>query len=121
MVAEHPAMAWSAGWAAGVTTMLANAAGAVMTIYLLACRLPKLQFVGTAAWFFLIINVAKLPFSVSLGLINVRSLTLNALLIPGVVLGVILGKFFLGKINQRAFEWMLIAFSLAGGLHLALR
>lgn len=121
MVAEHPAMAWSAGWAAGVTTMLANAAGAVMTIYLLACRLPKLQFVGTAAWFFLIINVAKLPFSVSLGLINVRSLTLDALLIPGVVLGVILGKFFLGKINQRAFEWMLIAFSLAGGLHLALR
>jgi len=34
---------------------------------------------------------------------------------------VILGKFFLGKINQRAFEWMLIAFSIAGGLHLALR
>ncbi len=118
--AEHPAIAWPTGWAAGVTTMLANAAGAVMTIYLLACRLPKYEFVGTAAWFFFIVNVIKVPFSASLGLIHPGSLLLDALLIPAVVAGVFAGKFLLGKINQVTFEWLMIAFSLAGGLRLAL-
>jgi len=118
--AEHPSIAWPLGWTAGVTTMLANAAGAVMTIYLLACRLPKYEFVGTAAWFFFIVNVIKVPFSASLGLINGHSLLLNLILVPGIVAGVAAGRFFLGKINQAAFEWLMIAFSLAGGLKLVL-
>lgn len=119
-VAEHPGMAWSMGWLAGLTTMLANAAGAVMTIYLLACRLPKYEFVGTAAWFFFIVNVVKVPFSASLGLINPQSLTLNVLLLPSVVLGLLVGRFCLTKINQTAFEWLMLAFSLVGGLKLLL-
>ena len=118
--AGHPSIAWPLGWTAGVTTMLANAAGAVMTIYLLACRLPKYEFVGTAAWFFFIVNVIKVPFSASLGLINAHSLLLNLLLVPGIVAGVAAGRFFLGKINQQAFEWLMIALSLAGGVKLVL-
>ena len=116
--AGHPSIAWPIGWLAGVTTMLANAAGAVMTIYLLACRLRKYEFVGTAAWFFFIVNVIKVPFSASLGLITPHSLLLNAALLPGIVLGVVSGRFLLGKINQEAFEWLMIAFSLAGGVKL---
>lgn len=118
--AEHPSIAWPLGWIAGVTTMIANAAGAVMTIYLLACRLPKYEFVGTAAWFFFIVNVIKVPLSASLGLINTSSLWLNLLLIPGIVVGVAAGRFFLGKVNQEVFEWLMIVFSLAGGLRLIL-
>ncbi len=118
--AEHPAIAWPLGWTAGVTTMLANAAGAVMTVYLLACRLPKYEFVGTAAWFFFIVNVIKVPFSASMGLINAPSLVLNLLLVPGIFLGVVSGKFFLGKLNQQVFEWMMIGFSLVGGIRLVL-
>jgi len=82
--------------------------------------LPKYEFVGTAAWYFLIVNVIKVPFSASLGLINGHSLLLNLLLVPGIVAGVVAGRFFLGKINQQAFEWLMIALSLAGGLKLAL-
>lgn len=119
-VVEHPAIAWPLGWIAGVTTMLANAAGAVMTIYLLACRLPKYEFVGTAAWFFFIVNVIKVPFSVSLGLITPASLWLNVLLLPGILAGVLLGRLLLGKINQSVFEWLMIGFSLLGGLRLIL-
>jgi len=118
--AEHPSIAWPLGWTAGVTTMLANAAGAVMTVYLLACRLPKYEFVGTAAWFFFIVNMIKVPFSATLGLINGASLWLNVLLIPGILAGVATGRFFLGKINQQVFEWLMIAFSIAGGLRLIL-
>ena len=115
---EHPGIAWPFGWLAGSTTMLANAAGPVMTVYLLACRLPKFEFVGTAAWFFFVVNLLKVPFSASLGLINGASLALNLLLAPGVVAGIFAGRWLLGKINQAVFEWLMIIFSLLGALRL---
>src|SRR5882724_1517515 len=62
------------GVAAGFTTMVANAAGPVMVIYLLAIGLPKLAFIGTGAWFFMLVNAFKVPFSVHLGLITPDSL-----------------------------------------------
>ncbi|NDG71863.1 MAG: sulfite exporter TauE/SafE family protein [Proteobacteria bacterium] len=65
IAADHAAVAWPLGLLAGVSTMLANAAGPAMTVYLLASRLPKYEFVGTAAWFFFFINIIKVPFSAS--------------------------------------------------------
>lgn len=120
LAVEHPGIAWPFGWLAGSTTMIANAAGPVMTIYLLACRLPKFEFVGTAAWFFFAINLLKVPFSASLGLINSASLTLNLWLAPAVVAGIFAGRWLLGKINQAIFEWLMIIFSLLGALRLIL-
>jgi len=119
-VVEHPGVAWPIGWLAGVVTMLANAAGPVMAIYLLAARLPKYRFVGTAAWYFFIVNLIKVPFSVSLGLIQPTTLWLNLFLIPGIVAGIFLGRWALGKINQTVFEWLMIGFSLLGALKLIL-
>ena len=58
------------GFMAGVTTMMANAAGPVMIIYLLAMRLPKAEFVGTGAWFFFVVNWLKVPFSANLDLMT---------------------------------------------------
>jgi uncharacterized protein len=120
LAVEHPGIAWPFGWLAGSTTMIANAAGPVMTIYLLACRLPKFEFVGTAAWFFFAINLLKVPFSASLGLINSASLKMNLWLAPAVIGGILLGRWLLGKINQAVFEWLMIVFSLLGALRLVL-
>ena len=53
-----------------------------MTIYLLAARLAKYEFIGTSAWFYCLINLIKLPFSYSLGLINLSSLGFNLILLP---------------------------------------
>jgi uncharacterized membrane protein YfcA len=118
IAADHPAVAWPLGLLAGISTMLANAAGPAMTVYLLASRLPKYEFVGTAAWFFFFINIIKVPFSASLGLINSQTLLFNLLLAPAVLIGLFSGKFLLGKINQKAFEWILISLSLLGALRL---
>ena len=118
IAADHPAVSWPLGLLAGVSTMLANAAGPAMTVYLLASRLPKYEFVGTAAWFFFFINIIKVPFSASLGLITQQTLLFNLLLAPAVLLGLLCGKFLLGKINQQAFEWLLIGLSLLGALRL---
>jgi uncharacterized membrane protein YfcA len=64
--------------------------------------------------------VVKVPFSLSLGLIGPGTLLLDVMLVPGILLGVVAGRFLLGRINQQSFEWLMIAFSLAGGLRLAL-
>ncbi|HOM26721.1 MAG TPA: sulfite exporter TauE/SafE family protein [bacterium] len=92
------------GLFAGITTMMANAAGPILIIYLLAMKLPKTEFVGTGAWYFFILNWFKVPFSVNLGLINFYSLKLNLLLFPCVCIGAISGIFFLKKIPQKVFN-----------------
>jgi len=100
--------AWSMGILVGLTTMLANAAGPVFGLYLLAIGLPKLEFVGTAAWFFLILNVVKIPFSWSLGLIRLDTLALNAMLIPLIGLGLWVGSLVIRKIPQKLFDSIIL-------------
>lgn len=117
-IAGHPGLVWLAGWGSGVTTMLANAAGPVMTLYLLARRMPKMEFVGTAAWFFFAINLAKVPFSVALGLITRDSLVLTMVLLPAVLLGGFCGRWVVGRISQRIFDELLVGFTLLGAIRL---
>jgi uncharacterized membrane protein YfcA len=100
--------AWTMGILTGITTMLANAAGPVVALYLLAVALPKSQLIATGAWFFLIVNLFKVPFSTNLGLIAPGTLAINAALAPGVLLGLLLGRAFLRRLPQRAFETLVL-------------
>ena len=102
--------AWFMGGWSGLTTMMANAAGPVMALYLLAVNLPKLQFVGTGAWFFLMINLIKVPFSYKLGLIGGSSLLFNLVLAPAVAIGIVSGKKLLNLVPQRLFEELALIF-----------
>jgi len=104
---RHRTFTWSMGGIAGVATMLANAAGPVMTVYLLAQRLEKKEHLGVFCRFFLFINRCKLPFSGNLGLVTGPSLMTNLVLLPGVVAGVVLGWQILKRIRQDAFESVL--------------
>jgi hypothetical protein len=79
-----------------------------------------MTFVGTAAWFFLIINVAKVPFSVHLGLLTPSSLRFDALLLPVVLAGAVAGRLILRRVPQRVFEWVTIALAGAAALRLVL-
>lgn len=112
--------AWSMGGLAGTTTMLANAAGPVFGLYLLAIGLPKLEFVGTAAWFFLLINVIKLPFSWGLGLIRFETLTMNVLLLPLVAVGLWIGRLLLKRISQRVFDSLILLITAVAAVRLLL-
>ncbi|MGW2343117.1 sulfite exporter TauE/SafE family protein [Streptomyces sp. NPDC001661] len=112
--------AGSYGVLGGFTTMVANAGGPVMSMYLLSAGFKKLGFLGTSAWFFLIVNSAKVPFSVGLGLIDGRSLLLDAALAVFVIPGAVIGKACVNRINQRLFEQLVIAATVLGGLQLLL-
>ena len=100
--------------------MLANAAGPIMTLYFLAVQLPKLEFVATAAWFFLIINCSKVPLSANLGLITPGTLAFNAALAPFVALGIVAGRFLLHRLDQKRFEMLLLVLTALTALHLIL-
>lgn len=112
--------AWAMGFWAGVATMVANAAGPIMAIYFMAVALPKENLVGTSAWFFLIVNVLKLPFSGALGLLHAPSLLLDLVLCPLVLLGNWAGRRVLRRIPQRTFEILLLVSALAASLKMLL-
>ncbi|OIJ67803.1 sulfite exporter TauE/SafE family protein [Streptomyces mangrovisoli] len=115
------ARARSYGVLGGFTTMVANAGGPVMSLYLLSAGFRKLGFLGTSAFFYLIVNLTKVPFSAGLGLIDGRSLLLDAALAGFVVGGALLGKWAVHKIDQRLFEQLVIAATVLGALQLLLR
>jgi uncharacterized protein len=108
------------GATAGFATMTANAAGPVTTLYLLMARLPKLQMLGTGAWFYLTVNLAKVPLSASLGLITPASLVLDAALIPAMLLGAVCGIGLIRGMGQARFELLALTFSAASALLLLL-
>jgi uncharacterized protein len=118
--AWHWALAAALGIAAGFITLVANAAGPLMAIYLVAMRLPKMQFVGTVAVFFMVLNLFKVPFMVDLGLITVQSFKFNLMLAPAVFLGALAGRWILIRINQRLFEDLVLALSAIAGILLIL-
>ena len=94
-----------AGLLAGFTTMIGNAAGTVMSIYLLSMHLPKNTFIGTAAWFFLIINLLKIPLQIFFWKnISPATLAFDAAMIPVIAIGAFIGFRVTGKIPERAYR-----------------
>ena len=108
------------GVLAGFTTMVANAAGPIMVLYLLAVGLPKLEFIGTGAWFFMLVNAFKVPFSVRLGLITEESLLMDAVLIVPMLPGALLGPVIVRHMNQTVFERVALVLAIVAALKLML-
>ena len=92
------------GFMAGLTSMMANAAGPIMIIYFVAMRLPKIEFVGTSAWFFFVVNWLKVPFHANLDTMTVETAKLDLMMLPAIVVGAVVGIFFLKRIPQKAFN-----------------
>lgn len=116
----HWGFAITLGVLAGVTTMLANAAGPVVALYLLAVAMPKWELIGTAAWLFLILNVCKLPLSAQQDLIDGRTLLINAALVLWIPLGMLVGQWLVHRVPQSAFNWILLGFTVVAAVKLLL-
>lgn len=121
--ASIPTQWWFAagiGIVAGITTMMANAAGPIMTIYLLAMRLPKTHFIGTGAWYYVLLNWLKVPFSLSLGLITYQSMQFDVLLFPLIAIGTIIGLKAVKHIPERTFSSIARILAIAAAVNLLL-
>jgi len=108
------------GVLAGITTALANAAGPLITVYLLWSKIDKKEFVGTAAWFFFIVNCCKVPFFMHRDMITAETIPYNLLAIPLVVIGAASGIWALKRMNQKAFNGIVQLFAIAASVKLIL-
>jgi len=117
-VFESHAFGLVMGVLAGVSTMLANSAGPVTTLYFISVGLTKWNLIGTSSWFFFVLNLYKIPFSAQLGLTNATSLTLALLLAPLVMTGFFCGRHIAGVIPQKIFNLFLLLCTAIGALRL---
>jgi uncharacterized membrane protein YfcA len=109
------------GVAGGFTSMIGNLATSVVAIYLLSMRLPKNAFIGTTAWFFLVINWFKVPFHIfSWHTISLNSFLLDLVTLPLIALGAFLGIVIVKKIRDRAYRWFIIAMTIVAAVFMLL-
>jgi len=119
--APNRALIIGTGVMTGFVTLVGNAAAAVMSLYLLVTHTEKTRFVASSAWFYLIVNVVKVPFIVSLGIVNWRHVAILGTLVPLVVVAGLLGKRFLTRLNQHQFELITLLVTIAACIVLLVR
>ncbi len=112
-VRARPLLAAVLGVVAGFATTVANAAGPVFNLYLLSMALPKTEFMGTGAWFFFLINLAKLPIFLIQGRITGGTLLLDVAAVPAVIVGAMCGRWLFARVPQRAFEVVVLVLATA--------
>lgn len=105
------------GLTSGFTTMLGNLAGAFSNIYFLATRMLKNDFIGTAAWVFLVINLFKLPFQVIYWKnITLASLRIDLFLLPALIVGFWAGIKIVAKIKDDSYRKVVFVLTLVGAV-----
>ena len=101
---------------AGFATTIGNSAGPIIAMYFLLLKLNKHRFVGTAAFFFLIVNLIKLPLYHSIGIFNMSYMPSVLLTLPLVFIGTYAGRYFLQWIPQARFNRITLYFTFVAGL-----
>ena len=97
------------GLVAGFTTMIGNVAGPIFAVYLLARRYEKQTFLGTSAWFFMIINLIKLPLQIFFwGNVTLQTGLLSVVMVPAILIGAVLGVVVVKLIPEKPFRWLVI-------------
>lgn len=117
-LASSPGFGWTAGVAGGFATMLANAAGPVIQLFLMSRRFDKMAMVGIGARLFLVVNLLKVPLSAGLALITPETLWENARLLPAVWAGIVLGRALLHRVPQRWYEGLVVTFAVIAAVRL---
>jgi len=103
----------------GFSTMIGNAAGPIMSVYLLSKNLPKKVYIGTAAWFFFIVNLSKLPLQIwGWNNITNKTITFNFILLPAIALGAFFGIKIVKIIPEKAYRWFVVVATFISALAL---
>jgi uncharacterized membrane protein YfcA len=105
----------------GFSTMIGNAAGPIMSVFLLSMHLPKTSFVGTAAWFFMVVNYLKIPLQVFVwNNITRESLLFDVTMIPIIITGAVLGVILVKKVPEKHYKTLVYAMTMISAILLFL-
>jgi len=106
------------GTLAGMTTLAANAGGAAMSLYLMKLEVPMRAFLGTSVWFWFMVNLAKVPLALPLGLITPDTLRADLWFLPLLFAGAALGIWAFNRMSQRLFSNAVLGLSAAAAVWL---
>jgi len=99
--------------------MVANAAGTLMAIYLLSKKLSKNSYIGTLAWFFMLVNLIKIPTHVFIWkTITLDTLLLDIALAPLILAGAFLGILVVKRIPEKPYRFLIIIMTTLAALKL---
>lgn len=125
MVPTSPIGVKITGALAGFTTMVSNAAGPVMQIYLVATKMPKEAMLGTTSVYFFCVNTAKIPFYLALTKLlpdepmwTLTSVATAVSTFPLILLGSWIGKTTQEHIPEKLFKNIVLVFAALGSLKL---
>lgn len=105
------------GAAGGFTSMIGNLAGSVMAVYFISMRLPKNAFIGTTAWFFLVINLFKVPFHVfHWKTISETTFLMDLSTIPLIAGGAFAGISIVTKMTDTSYRWVIIGMTIVAAV-----
>jgi uncharacterized membrane protein YfcA len=93
-----------AGSASGALATSTGLAGPPIVLLLASRGLPKHQFRGTSAFYFLLMSAITLIILPARGLVAAGDLTLAATLVPAAIVGKAIGTAFLNRISEGAFR-----------------
>ena len=111
----------SLGIMGGFATMIGNVAGPVFAIYLLAMHLPKNSFIGTSAWFFMIINFTKFPLQLFVwNNISAETLMIDLVTLPAIALGAFIGFKMVKIIPENTYRGFVIVITVISAFLLLL-
>jgi len=107
------------GLTAGFTTMIGNVAGPIFSVYLLARRFKKQSFLGTSAWFFMIINLIKLPLQIFFwDNVTAQTALIGAVMAPVILIGAVLGVLVIKQLPEAPFRWLVIGMTVVAIIRL---
>ena len=112
--AGHPMLASAVGFCAGFATTVGNAAGPIMSIYLLMMGLKKREFLGTITWYYFTFNALKIPVFMYIGVLPVEHFRYTVWLAPAVAIGAITGAIIFNYIPQRLFDILVLVLTAVG-------
>jgi uncharacterized membrane protein YfcA len=113
-----PGTARVLGPIAGFTSTLAHSAGPIVSLYIWAQGMGKSLFVGTVAWTFTLINLAKLPFYIGIGLIRTDELIFDTVLVWLIPIGSYLGKWMHDRVSEDTFNRVIMVLVFLAGIQL---
>jgi len=110
------------GFIMGFSTMIGNAAGPALSVYMLSKKLDKITFTATAAWFIMILNFTKIPLQLFVWHnLSYQGLILNIMALPFIILGGILGIKILKVMPEKRFRQVIMVLVVISALFLVFK
>lgn len=115
---RYPLIGQVVGLMSGFISMIGNAAGPIFSLYLMEQKLDKAGWVATRAWVFTLINLAKVPVLIQVGLLNSETFQASLIGIPGLLVGAVIGGWVMQRMSLYQFRWLIRAMAMLAVLNL---